>query len=201
MFGCLRNFVLLAILAAAIAAGWVLSRSADPLYVAEEWANYPRFSRYDKLITEISRRRGLDPMLVKAIIWRESKFQPDKVGKNGERGLMQITEPAASDWAKQNKIETFVPTDLFSPRTNIEAGTWYFKKALQRYAQKDEPMTFALAEYNAGRRTVDKWVGDSNMGAQATAEDLRDSISFPGTKSYVEAILKRYRFYKQRGRL
>ncbi|MEA3189174.1 MAG: soluble lytic murein transglycosylase, partial [Chthoniobacter sp.] len=104
-------------------------------------------------------------------------------------------------WAKQNKIETFVPTDLFAPKTNLEAGTWYLKQALQRWAQKDDPMVFALAEYNAGLRRVDKWVGDSNMGQRATGADLHDNIGFPMTKNYVDSILARYRFYKQRGRL
>ena len=201
MFRFVRNFFLVTLLAAAVAAGWVLSRSTDPVYVVQEWLNYGRFRRYDSLIVAIGRREGIDPMLIKAVVWRESAFRPDKVGKDGERGLMQVMPGAAGDWAKQNKIETFVPTDLFAPRTNLEAGAWYLKQALQRYAQKDDPVTFALAEYNAGRRRVDKWVGESNMGDRATADDLRDSISFPGTRNYVDAILARYRFYKQRGRL
>ncbi len=201
MFRFVRNFFLIAVLAAAVAAGWVLSRSSDPLYIVEEWAAFSRYHRYDRLITEAGRKYGVDPMFVKAVVWRESAFRADKVGKNGERGLMQVTVPAANDWAKTNKIESFLPTDLFSPRTNLDAGTWYLKQALQRYAQKDDPKTFALAEYNAGKRRVDKWVGDSNMGEKATADDLRDSIAFPSTKNYVDSILARYRFYKKRGRL
>jgi len=140
-------------------------------------------------------------MLIKAVIWRESAFRPDKVGKNGERGLMQVMEGAAGDWARQTKHPTFVPTDLFSPQVNIEAGAWYLKKGLQHYASKDDPATFALAEYNAGKSRVDKWVGQTNQGSSATAGDLRDSISFPGTRDYVDAIMERYRFYQRQGHL
>ena len=201
MFQFVRNFFLVTFLAALVAAGWVLSRSSDPVYVVQEWLNYSRFRRYDALIIDTGRKHHVDPMLIKAVVWRESAFHPDKIGKDGERGLMQVTLAAASDWSKQNKVETFVPEDLFAPRTNLDAGTWYLKQALQRYAQKDDPNTFALAEYNAGRRRVDKWIADSNMGENATGDDLRDSIGFPGTKNYVATILARYRFYKSRGRL
>jgi soluble lytic murein transglycosylase len=201
MFRFVRNFLLILLLAAAVAAGVLFLRSSDPLYTAQELLYHARFRRYDSLIVAVSRKHGLDPMLIKAIIWRESSFDANKVGRNGERGLMQVTEGAAKDWAISNKMETFVPTDLFAPKTNIEAGTWYLKQAMQRYTGKDDPVTFALAEYNAGRGRMNKWIGDTNMGQRATAGDLRDSISIPSTRTYVETILARYRFYKERGRL
>jgi len=201
MLRLIRNVFILVLVAAFVAGGIVICTSPDPLYSTQELLAYARYHRYDDLIQQIGKKYGVDPMLVKAVIWHESTFRPLKVGRHGERGLMQITEPAASDWARQNKRPTFVPTDLFSPQVNIEAGTWYLKKALQRYASKDDPMTFALAEYNAGKSRVDKWVGDTNQGSSATAGDLRDSISFPGTRGYVDAIIERYRFYQHQGRL
>jgi len=196
-----RNFFLAVILAAVLAATVVISRSPDAVYTAQELVNLSRFRRYDSLIVRIGTKQNVDPMLIKAVIWRESTFHPNKVGRNGERGLMQITEAAASDWARNTKNDTFVPTDLFLPEVNIECGTWYLKQALSRYAGKDDPMTFALAEYNAGKRRVDKWLVDTNMGPHSTSGDLRDAISIPSTREYVERILARYRFYKERGRM
>jgi len=201
MFRLLRNLLLVVLLAALVATGIFVCTSPDPLYSAQELLGYSRYHRYDPLIRQVGLKYGVDPMLIKAVIWRESSFRADKNGKNGERGLMQVTEPAASDWARQNKRPTFVPTDLFAPQVNIEAGTWYLKKALQRYSSKDDPTTFALAEYNAGKSRVDRWVGDTNQGTSATAGDLRDSISFPGTRGYVDAIIERYRFYQHQGHL
>ena len=196
-----RNLVLVLLLAALAAGGIVVCTSPDPLYSAQELISYSRYHRYDALIRKVGTESGVDPMLIKAVIWRESTFRPGKVGKNGERGLMQVTEAAASDWARENKRPTFVPTDLFSPQVNIEAGAWYLKKGLQHYAGKDDPATFALAEYNAGKSRVNKWVGDTNDGSSATAGDLRDSISFPGTRGYVDAIIDRYHFYQHQRRL
>lgn len=196
-----RNFFLTLFFAAALAAGVVVSRSPDTTYAAQELVNFSSFRRYDALITRIGKKQGVDPMLIKAVIWRESTFHPNKVGKNGERGLMQVTEAAASDWARKTKNEGFVPTDLFMPEVNIECGTWYLKNALGHYTDKDDPMTFALAEYNAGKRRVDKWLVDTNMGEHSTSGDLRDAISIPSTRDYVEKILARYHFYKERGRM
>ena len=139
-------------------------------------------------------------MLIKAVIWRESAFRPDKLGKHGERGLMQITAAAAAIGRARTSARHSSRRPLLPP-VNIEAGTWYLKKGLQQYAAKDDPVTFALAEYNAGKSRVDKWVGDTNQGSSATAGDLRDSISFPGTRGYVDAIIDRYHFYQHQGHL
>jgi soluble lytic murein transglycosylase len=196
----LRNFVLTVLLALMAGAGIVLCISPDPLYKIQEWV-FPRFHRYDSLIEQMGRKHQVDPLLLKAVIWRESTFQAGMLGKNGERGLMQVTVGAANDWAKANKIAPPKPSDLFDAKTNIDAGTWYLSQALQRYGTKDDPIPFALAEYNAGRRRVNRWIGDTNLGNQATADNLRENISFPGTRKYVQSIMDRYQFYKKRGRM
>lgn len=201
MIRFVRNVLITFILAALCAGGLRICTSPDPLYTTEELLAYPRYSKYDNLIRQAGEKYGVDPMLIKAVVWRESGFRSRKVGRNGERGLMQVMEPAAADWARQNKRPTFVPTDLFSPRVNLEAGTWYLGNALKHYAGKDDPVTFALAEYNAGKKRVDQWVGQTNQGSSATAGDLRDSISFPSTRGYVDQIIDRYQFYKHQGRL
>lgn len=201
MIRLIRRLFLLLILPALLAAIFVLSRSKDPLYCGQEWVFYGRFHQYDEIIVQAGNKYGVDPMLIKAIAWRESSFHPQKVGKAGERGLMQIMPAAAGEWARAEKIQNFKLPDLHSPKTNIEAGTWYLKQALGRWSAKDDPVPFALAEYNAGRKRVDRWIRESNMGQRANAKDLVGSISFPGTRNYVEDILERYRFYKARGRL
>ena len=191
-----KRFVIVLVLAALAAAAWVLCKSPDPSYTFYSWAAGSRYSRYDQTIADVANKHGLDPLLVKAIVWRESAFHPDKLGTVGERGLMQVGEAAAADWAKAEKIETFMPTDLFDPKTNLEVGTWYFKKALDRWKQKDDPVPFALAEYNAGRVRVDRWVAETRR-EQPTARDLIGAIDFPTTRRYVDDIIARYRLYQQ----
>ncbi|MES2571409.1 MAG: lytic transglycosylase domain-containing protein [Verrucomicrobiota bacterium] len=201
MFRFFRRFLLVTVLAAGSAAGIILWLSADPMYAVREWVGGSRYWAYDRLIHEYAKKRNLDPMLVKAIVWRESAFHPDKVGTSGERGLMQVGESAALDWVRVEKVETFVPTDLLEPTTNIEVGTWYFARALERWKSKEDPLPFALAEYNAGRGRVDRWVAATNMGEKATAEDLMSVLDFPTTRRYIEDITARFRFYQERGRM
>jgi len=52
-------------------------------------------------------------MLVKAVVWRESRFDPKKQGSHGERGLMQVTERAANEWVRENKIAGFQSGSTF----------------------------------------------------------------------------------------
>ncbi len=196
------RFLLLAVPCAAVAAlGLVLSRSGDPSYTAQEWLNREAFSRFDPLIVEAARKHRFEPALIKALVWRESKFHPDKIGTSGERGLMQVGEAAARDWAKAEKIETFVPTDLFDPKVNLDVGVWYLAKAAERWKEKDDPIPFLLAEYNAGRKRVDRWIHATGRAERTQAADLLAVIDFPTTRKYIDDIVARKRFYQARGHL
>ena len=200
MSGFLKRLIFVFTLAAFTAASLLLWRSADPLYTLDSWRAMGRFADYDALIIDVSAKHGIDPLLVKAVIWRESAFHPHKMGTRGERGLMQVGEGAARDWATAEKIETFVPTDLFDAKTNVEVGVWYLKKALAHWKAKTDPVPFALAEYNAGRTRVDRWIVATDLGEKANAEDLHAAIDFPTTRRYVEDIVRRYRSYEQESR-
>jgi soluble lytic murein transglycosylase len=195
-----QKVILLAVFAALTWTGLALWTSPDPLYQLQSWLALGRYSAYDALISDAAEKRGLDPLLVKAMVWRESAFDPTKTGTSGERGLMQVGEAAAQDWAKAEKIETFVKTDLFDAKTNLDVGTWYLKKALDRWKAKETPLPFALAEYNAGRSRVDRWIEATGRGEEATADDLLRAMDFPSTRKYIGDITARQSFYKSGGR-
>ena len=196
----LFRLVLVIVLSAFAAVGYLIVRSKDPLYVLREIKDWGDYRRFDALITKIANEHKLDPRLVKAVVWRESRFQTDMVGKNGERGLMQISAIAAREWAIANGVQNFEPGQLFDPQTNLEIGSWYLGKAMQRWNNQANAVPFALAEYNAGRSRVDRWVRvASQRSAQLNAQIFEDSIDFPSTAHYVRTILARYDFYKQRG--
>ncbi len=211
MFRALRLIFLLflsVLLVAAAAAGWWWLRNPDPVYSAYETVFRERFHRYDSIIEEVAGRHGVDPMIVKAVVWRESRFRPGKVGGEGERGLMQITEAAAREWTKGEKVADFAPKDLFDPKTNIEAGTWLLARALHRYVGKDDPLPFALAEYNAGRSRVVRWTGERESGHDSgqptpgvSSQELEAKIDIADTRAYIRTVQNRVQFYHQRGRL
>jgi soluble lytic murein transglycosylase len=156
------------------------------------WWNGRLEKSQDDPIRLAAQRYGVDPALVKAIVWRESHFNPSVHGRAQELGLMQIREEAAQEWADAEHISGFEHAHCLDPKTNTLAGTWYLKKLLRRYTQTDDPIPYALADYNAGRGNVLKW----NTGEAATnSAAFIEQIGFPGTKAYVKSVLQRYDKY------
>ena len=162
--------------------------------LAAYWGwDYWRDHRYDEQILVAARHYQMPPELVKAVIWRESLFNAQARGRAGELGLMQIRAVAALEWAKSEHLAAFQHENCLDPLTNALAGTWYLKKAIHRYSQTDNPIPYALAEYNAGRSHLLKW----NYGAANTnSERFVEQIKYPSTKRYVEGIMGRQERYK-----
>jgi soluble lytic murein transglycosylase len=196
----LFKFIVCVLLALAAGSAYLAIRSGDPIYTFYEWISPARFHQYDQLIRSVAIANHLDPMLVKAVVWRESRFDPKKYGGARERGLMQVSEKAANEWARENKIDTFRVEQLFDPKTNIDAGTWYLRRAFEHWETQSDPMPFALAEYNAGASRAQRWSGGDGVAAVPPQTFLRN-IDFPGTRKYVDSIIERYEFYQRRGRM
>ncbi|MEO5803535.1 MAG: lytic transglycosylase domain-containing protein [Verrucomicrobiota bacterium] len=157
------------------------------------WRNR-REQHFDQEILTAAQRYEVDPALIKAVVWRETKFDSTARGKAHEIGLMQIREAAALDWASAEKIYPFEHEEILDPGTNTLVGGWYLKKLLKRYTKTDNPIPYALADYNAGRGNVLKWIG----GAAATnSEIFIQQIGFPGTSNYVRAVMGRVEKYRQ----
>lgn len=151
-----------------------------------------RSAELEPLIAEAAARQNLPLPLLRAVVWRESDFEVRATGNAGERGLMQVTPGAAQDWAQAQRLASFRPTDLFDPRTNLAAGSWYLARAMKRWANADRPEVFALAEYNAGITHARRWAKESQ---NLNAADFLQAMDFPTTRAYVRAICKRSELY------
>ncbi len=192
--------IICCLLAGAAGTAYLALRSGDTAYTLHEWLSPGRFQQHDALIRAAAAQHGLDPMLVKAVVWRESRFDPQKFGSAGERGLMQVTERAASEWAKETRVENFRVEELFDPKVNLQAGSWYLARAMQHWKMQADPIPFALAGYNAGASRAQRWAGGDDAGA-ISASEFRSNIDFPGTRNYVDTVMARLEFYKRRGRM
>jgi len=170
----------------AIAAGLFLLafRSGDVVYTAYEWISPARFHQFDNLIRTVAAEHELDPMLVKAVVWRESRFDPRKIGSAGERGLMQVSERAAREWARETQVANFHADDLLDPKTNLEAGAWYLHRAFQHWEHQKKPAVF-----------------NNDPDTPMSEKAFRNNIDFRGTRNYVASVLQRFEFYRKRGRM
>ena len=155
----------------------------------EKWLEHSQ----DEPIRIAAKRYGIEPALVKAVVWRESHFHPRARGRAGEIGLMQLREVPAQEWADAERLPAFDHAHCFDPGTNTLAGSWYLRKLLKRYAHTDNPLPYALADYNAGRSNVLKWItGEAMTNSHVFVRQIR----FPRTKDYLKAVMRRYELYR-----
>jgi soluble lytic murein transglycosylase len=157
-----------ALLAFAGVAAWVVEAEPD-------WYLRTRYPlEYEHIVTAHARNYDLQPELLAAVIYAESRFDPEAVSTAGAVGLMQLLPETAKGIALRTGGDRFVVTDLRNPEINVRYGSWYLDHLRDRY---DGDLRLALAAYHAGPGNVDSWL------------DAGGGIAFPETRDYVEQVL------------
>ena len=100
-----------------------------------------------EIIEDGARRTGLDAKLVRAVVRKESGYNPCATSSKGAQGLMQLMPSVQAQ---------FGVTNPYDPKQNVDAGTRLLKQLLGQYGG-DLPR--ALGAYNAGAARVDQWGG------------------------------------------
>ena len=153
-----------------------LAGCAVALYVVVSeppWFERIRYPlRYEQYVRVHARRDGLDPALLAAVIYQESKFDAGAESKSGAIGLMQLTPSTAHGIAIRTGGTRFRTSDLLDPEINIRYGAWYLANLFHKYG--DERLV--LAAYNAGQGNVDRWRAQGKP------------IEFPETRAYVARV-------------
>ncbi len=123
-------------------------------------------SDYHQLVHSKSSEYNIEPSLVKAVIKTESNWDSLAVSQKGAMGLMQLMPSTANDMNVRNP---------FNPEENIEGGVRYLKYLLDKF---NGDLSLALAAYNAGPKTVEKFGGVPPI---------------PETQQYVKRVLAIYK--------
>jgi|HubBroStandDraft_3_1064219.scaffolds.fasta_scaffold30128_2 soluble lytic murein transglycosylase len=135
------------------------------------------------VIREQAAEKHLDPTLIAAVIYAETKFDP-RTSPAGALGLMQLEPATARYIAHLSGGVRFTTGDLATPRINVAYGSWYLRYLLDHYEGNELD---AVAAYNGGLANVDAWVAKARAeGGTLTAAD----IPFPETRAYVERVLR-----------
>ncbi|HWG09073.1 MAG TPA: lytic transglycosylase domain-containing protein [Solirubrobacteraceae bacterium] len=178
--GGLLALVLVTLLAVLIASevNHAVSRLGLPLTNAE-------------VIRKQAAEKRLDPALIAAVIYAESKFSPRR-SSAGAEGLMQILPETAYFIAHLSGGSRFTASDLATPSINVAYGSYYLRYLLDHY---DGNEMLAVAAYNAGLANVDRWVARARaQGGQLTVA----TIPFPETRAYVERVLGAQQDYRSK---
>jgi soluble lytic murein transglycosylase len=158
------------------AAAWVVDAKPD-------WYLRTRYPlEYEQVIRAYAGERELDPTLVAAVIYAESRFDPNVKSSAGAIGLMQLLPETGDFVARSTGGTDFVDADLRDPDLNVRYGTWLLDYLLKRY---DGDLTTALAAYHAGPTNVDAWRSNGS------------GIAFPETQAYVDEVLRVRQIYEQ----
>ena len=156
--------VLLAVAAGAFA---YVHETSPPWY---ERIRYPL--RYSEYVRVHAREHDLDPALMAAVIYQESKFRSDARSSSGAIGLMQLTPSTAHGIAVRTGGHAFRTDDLYDPEINIRYGAWYLHNLFAKYHSE----RLVLAAYNAGQGNVDRWLSRD------------EPVQFAETRAYVSRV-------------
>jgi soluble lytic murein transglycosylase len=172
-----RLVVAVVVLLALLGGGYAALEVEMPSWYAR--MRYPL--EYDQIIRGHAENYDLDPALLAAVIYRESKFDAGARSSEGAIGLMQLLPNTARGIALNTGGSKFRVPDLYDPEINVRYGSFYLRRLLNKYG--DERL--ALAAYNAGQANVDRWL--------ATAGE----IEFAETRSYVDDVLETRDIYRR----
>jgi soluble lytic murein transglycosylase len=147
--------------------------------------------KHADIIRQQAAEKHLQPALVAAVIYAETKFD-SRTSPAGAEGLMQIMPATAEFLAKRSGAKTFRVSDLSTPQVNIAYGSYLLRYLLDHYHGN---LVFALAAYNGGETNADRWVAQAHTsGHKLTIA----RIPFPETRAYVQKVLRAERDYRDK---
>jgi soluble lytic murein transglycosylase len=155
------------------------------------WVRLRHPLAYRSEVVGYARIYHLDPALVAAVIYEESRFRPDTRSSAGAIGLMQILPSTARGIAVHTGGKRFrIPQDLYVPDLNIRYGCWYLSHLRRKYAGRPAAVDLALAAYNAGQANVDDWIAHTPAGGSVR-------LRFRATRDYVADVRSTERLYRR----
>jgi soluble lytic murein transglycosylase len=122
---------------------------------------------YPDIVRGHAENYRLEPELLAAVIYTESKFDSDAESPSGAIGLMQLLPETAAGIAERTGGSQFETADLYDPELNVRYGSWYLRHLLDKYGGD---LRKALAAYNGGQGNVDR------------------GIQYAETKAYVDRV-------------
>ena len=145
---------------------------------------------YADLLSAEAQKRGLDPLLLAALIRQESLFEPVAESYAGARGLGQVMPATGEGIARTLGMEGFVLDDLYRPYVSVEFGAFYLDVQMDRFGDQ---ILIALAGYNGGPGNTLRWL-------ELGGEDLDlfvEVITATQSRLYLQRVYEQYLTYER----
>ena len=123
----------------------------------------------------------VNPLWLHAIMWQESRYNPEALSSASARGLMQFIPETATRIANEVGLTDFMLDDLYRPEISIRLGARYWAELIEVFGSPE----LALAAYNGGERNVARWRAKSEL---EDTESFVSDIGFIQTKAYVREV-------------
>jgi soluble lytic murein transglycosylase len=173
----MKRLLMVGVLSLGALGTFAFVQSSQPGWWDRLW--YPL--RYEQIVRGHAHNYSLEPALLAAVIYQESKFESDARSSSGAIGLMQLLPDTAKGIALHTGGSRFRVEDLYDPEINVRYGAWYLRHLLRKYGEERT----ALAAYNAGQSNVDRW------------RRAGRGIQFSETRAYVDRVEELKKIYRR----
>jgi soluble lytic murein transglycosylase len=147
---------------------------------------------YEEHVLSAADEFDVDPLLLWAIMYQESRYDPEALSWARAQGLMQLM-PTTAEWAAEEADPSFSPLDVYDPEANIRLGAWYVRWLLDYF---DGDLELAVVAYNGGPGNAAAW--DERAERR---EDFFRWIGYGESREYLTRVLTAYHIYRTLDRL
>ncbi len=145
---------------------------------------------YADLLSAEAQARGLDPLLLAALIRQESLFEPVAESYAGARGLGQVMPATGEGIARSLGLDSFHLDDLYRPVISVKFGAYYLAVQMKRFQNQ---LLVALAAYNGGPGNATRWWDAAGGDLDLFVEVITANQS----RIYLQRVYEQYLFYER----
>lgn len=150
---------------------------------------FPR--KYKSIVEQAAYTYNVDPNLIYAMIKQESSFKQNATSKSGAKGLMQLMESTANEFASRIPSINENNYDIYDPYNNIHIGTKYMSYLINYF---DGNYYLAIIAYNTGLGRITDWIKDDPKQYDDISS-IMEKIKYKETKNYLIKVIEYYEYY------
>lgn len=167
-----------------------LVRTAMKVPHMEELLRFRYPLAYWDVVDGLSGKYSIDPLLVLSVVREESRFDSEARSPAGALGLMQIIPGTAYRLDNNLKLGINGSYEILDVKNNLHLGIFYLKNLIDEFGS----YSHALAAYNAGEKTVRKWL---RRGNYKSSDEFIEDIPYSETRNYVKRVITNFFEYKR----